>query len=81
MGVRCCKNPVSLQSKHGLAYNLDESGAGCLQNVCEQSGVRSEERGKTEVQKEDSQNFLKRGEDVGSMMSRSKLVVAMSCLL
>lgn len=33
MGVRCSKNPVSLQSKHGLAYNLDESGAGCLCKV------------------------------------------------
>lgn len=26
------KNPVSLPSKHGLAYHLDESGIGCLQN-------------------------------------------------
>lgn len=23
------KNPVSFQSKHGLAYNLDERGVGC----------------------------------------------------
>ena len=30
MGVRCSKNPVSLQSKHGLAYNLDRNGVGCL---------------------------------------------------
>lgn len=30
LGHGCCKNPVSLQSKHGLAYILDESGVGCL---------------------------------------------------
>lgn len=45
------KNPVSLQSKHGLAYNLDESGVGCLQN-CVQAKARKRRREKR----------LKRGE-------------------
>lgn len=42
------KNPVSLQSKHGLAYRLDESGIGCLQN-CVQVEARGGGQKKTEV--------------------------------
>lgn len=62
MGVRCSENPVSLQSKHGLAYNLDGSGVGCLCKMF-MSKSKGEEREsckrgerKNEVRKESEVN-------------------------
>lgn len=59
MGVRCSRNPVSLQSKHGLAYSLYESGVGCLCTVfVSKSKVLRKTQEKERVSKSEVNSYL-----------------------
>lgn len=50
MGISCKKNPVSFQSKHGLAYSLNETGVGRVSG--KGKGLWAKSKKDTKVQRE-----------------------------